>query len=222
VVHCVSVATTHDFDRNLILEQHRLRYGEVIGKERWSDVFVIPEREIEFDRYDTAATEYLVSVGINGHVDGVVRSNPTTMPYMLGEAFPYLSSSRLPEDPYVFEASRLVVDRERLAKEQRAMVVNQLVLALLERGLQRGLSAYVGLMLPKIWASTFQRCGWEPQWLGPETLLPKYRQTVRAALLPVSENAHERVRTETGLLDGSPLTFGPRLRTLPLTSVVRT
>jgi N-acyl-L-homoserine lactone synthetase len=169
MIDCVNIATAHCFPGNLIAAQHRLRYQEVIAKEDWSNIYVADE--MEFDRYDNVATEYFISRDSGGKVLGVARSYPTTIPYMLSDVFPFLSSEALPSRPDVYEASRLVLDRSLLTKEARRPVVDELIVAYMERGLQRNIDAYVGFMLPRIWASTFLRVGWDVEWLGPETEL---------------------------------------------------
>lgn len=197
MIDCVSIATCHHFPGNPIIQQHKLRYREVIQKEEWKNIYILDR--MEFDQYDNLATEYYVARNENGAVVGVTRSYPTTLPYMLAESFPYLFTKNLPSNPNILEASRLVLDRTLLGKEQRQPVIDQLVLAYMERGLQRGINAYVGFMLPKIWASTFLRVGWDVEWLGPETALPGTRDTVRAALMPVTEALEEKIRDRTGL-----------------------
>jgi N-acyl-L-homoserine lactone synthetase len=205
-IDCVSIATSHHFTSNLVREQHRLRHAEVIKRLRWRDVYEI--NGLEFDRYDTFATEYFVSRDQTGRVVGVIRSNPTTIPYMLLECFPCLTDGFIPNDPHIFEASRLVVDHTTLNDEERAVVVDKLLVALMERGLQRKLSEYVGFMIPEIWKSTFIRIGWEPEWVGPELGLLRYGQTVRAARIPVSRSIYEHIKVSTGLLEHTILNFG--------------
>ncbi len=205
MIDCVSIATNHHFPGNLLSEQHSLRYREVVHKENWSDIYVMDG--MEFDQYDNVATEYYIARDKEGRVVGVTRSYPTTIPYMLSETFKFLLSKRLPSSPKIFEASRLVLDRTLLTKEERRPVVDKLVVAYMERGLQRRLDAYVGFMLPRIWASTFQRTGWDVQWIGPEIPLPKTGEIVRAALMPVSEKMNRKIRQTTGL-HGSILNFG--------------
>jgi N-acyl-L-homoserine lactone synthetase len=208
MIDCVSIATSHHFTGNLVREQHQLRYAEVIVKERWRDLYAI--NDLEYDRYDTLATEYLVSRDQAGRVVGVIRSHPTTIPYMIEECFPFLihGSLPLPKDSRIFETSRLVVDRTTLSSAERAVVVNKLLLALMERGLQRNLSEYIGFMIPKIWDCTFRRIGWEPEWLGPEIGLVPYGNTVRAARIPVSRSIHEHLKTSTGLSGQTVVNLG--------------
>jgi acyl-homoserine lactone synthase len=205
MIDCVSVATTHHFPENLLAEQHRLRYREVIQKENWGDVYIC--NGMEFDRYDNLATEYYVARDELGQVVGVTRSYPTTIPYMLSDAFRYLFTQGLPSSPKILEASRLVLDRSLLSKENRRPVVDQLIVAYMERGLQRGIDAYVGFMLPKIWTSTFLRAGWDIEWLGPERLLPGTTDIVRAGLMPVNEGMNAKIRNTTGIY-GEVLNFG--------------
>jgi acyl-homoserine lactone synthase len=205
MIDCVSIATNHNFKGNPLLGQHQLRYREVIQKEEWGNIYTVDG--MEFDQYDNLATEYYIARNANGDVLGITRSYPTTIPYMLSEAFKFLITQDLPSSPKVVEASRLVLDRTLLSKEQRQPVIDQLIVAYMERGLQRGIDCYVGFMLPKIWSSTFVRAGWDVRWLGPEILLPGTTDIVRAALMPVSEEMNDKVRKTTGIHE-AVLNFG--------------
>jgi N-acyl-L-homoserine lactone synthetase len=197
MIDCVSIATAHCFPGNLIAAQHRLRYREVIAKEDWGNIYVADE--MEFDRYDNVATEYFVARNSQGNVLGVSRSYPTTIPYMLSDVFPFLASDELPSSHKIHEASRLVLDRSLLTKEARRPVVNELIVAYIERGMQRNIEAYVGFMLPRIWDSTFLRAGWDVEWLGPEIALPGTTDIVRAGLMPVNKWMNDKVREATGI-----------------------
>src|ERR1700691_3164542 len=197
MIDCVNIATSHCFPDNLVAAQHRLHYQEVIAKEDWSNIYVADE--MEFDRYDNVATEYFVARNSDGDVLGVCRSYPTTIPYMLSDVFPFLSSQNLPSTHKVHEASRLVLDRSLLTKEARRPIVNELIVAYMERGMQRNIDAYVGFMLPRIWASTFLRAGWDIEWLGPEIGFAGTTDIVRAALMPVSERMNDKIRDATGI-----------------------
>jgi len=214
MIDCVTIATSHCFPGNLVAAQHRLRYQEVIAKEDWSNIYVADE--MEFDRYDNVATEYFIARNSGGDVLGVCRSYPTTIPYMLADVFPFLASHGLPSSHKVHEASRLVLDRSLLTKEARRPIVNELIVAYMERGLQRNIEGYVGFMLPRIWASTFLRAGWDVEWLGPETALcgslrsqelaqpgPGMTDVVRAAWMPVNTRMNDKIREATGL--GKPV-----------------
>jgi N-acyl-L-homoserine lactone synthetase len=205
MIDCVSIPTVHHFPGNLLAGQHSLRYREVVHKEKWSDIYVLDG--MEFDQYDNLATEYYIARDEQGRVLGVTRSYPTTIPYMLSDVFTFLLSAKLPSSPKILEASRLVLDRSLLTREERWPVVDKLIVAYMERGLQRGIDAYVGFMLPKIWSSTFQRAGWDVQWLGPELSLPKTNEVVRAALMPVCREMDRKIRLTTGIQE-SVLNFG--------------
>jgi N-acyl-L-homoserine lactone synthetase len=203
-IDCVSISTVHNFPGNLVAEQHRLRYREVITKEGWNDVYVMDG--MEFDRYDSIATEYFVARDERGKVVGTMRSHPTTIPSMLSERFKFLVTRSLPAGSKILDLSRLVLDRTALPKERRKPVINALVLASLERGLQRSINGYVGFMLPKIWAGTFQSAGWDLEWLGDEKALES-GDVVRAGYIPVNESMGKRVRSVTGITE-PVLNFG--------------
>jgi N-acyl-L-homoserine lactone synthetase len=93
----------------------------------------------------------------------------------------------------------LVLDRSLLSKDARRPIVNELIVAYMERGLQRNIDAYVGFMLPRIWDSTFLRAGWDVEWLGPEIALSGTTDIVRAAWMPVSKRINDKIREETGI-----------------------
>lgn len=191
MILCISTDNCHLYPKNYLVEQHSLRYREVIQKENWEDVYVF--NQMEFDQYDNIATEYLVALK-DDEVVGVCRLYPTTLPFMLQQSFTYLFDQEIPTSAKILEASRLVLDRSKLTKEERKPIVEKLVLAYMERGLQLGIDAYIGFMLPKIWDSTFLRAGWDVEWLGLPYLLPNNVDIVRAGLMPVSTNMEKRIR----------------------------
>ena len=205
MIDCVSIATNHHFPGNILADQHRLRYREVVQKENWRDIYVLDG--MEFDKYDNLASEYYIARNKEGKVVGVTRSYPTTIPYMLSDVFSNLITEEIPSNPQILEASRMVLDRSLLNKYERQPIVDKLVVAYMERGLQRNIDGYIGFMLPKIWDSTFTRAGWDVHWLGPECALPITGEVVRAALLPVNERMNNKVRIATGLHD-SLLNYG--------------
>jgi acyl-homoserine lactone synthase len=207
MIDCVNITNSHNFSANLLVEQHKLRYREVIQKENWGNIYTVDG--MEFDQYDNLATEYYIARNNRGLVTGVSRSYPTTIPYMLSESFTYLFSKQLPSSPTILEASRLVLDRSLLSKEQRQPVIDKILLAYMERGLQRKIDAYVGFMLPKIWASTYQRVGWDVEWLGAECPLPDTTDIVRAGMMPVTEKIYRKMQAVTGIHD-SILHFGAK------------
>jgi len=92
-----------------------------------------------------------------------------------------------------------VLDRSLLTKEARRPIVDELIVAYMERGMHRNIDAYVGFMLPRIWNSTFLRAGWDIEWLGPEIALEETTDIVRAGLMPVSERMNDRIRDATGI-----------------------
>jgi N-acyl-L-homoserine lactone synthetase len=79
---------------------------------------------------------------------------------MLSDVFSFLCSEALPSSHKVHEASRLVLDRSLLTKEARRPIVDELIVAYMERGMHRNIDAYVGFMLPRIWNSTFLRANY--------------------------------------------------------------
>ena len=128
---------------------------------------------------------------------------------MLKECFPFLADGPLPEASDIFEASRLVVDKTTLeTQKERWVVIDKLLVALMERGLQRKLTEYVGFMIPEIWESTFIRVGWKPEWLGPGKQLLEQDYIVRAGRILVNRSIYEHMKRSTGLTGQTVLNFG--------------
>jgi Autoinducer synthase len=133
--------------------------------------------------------------GSRGSVGHIRRRSPICSPMF----FSFLCSQELPCSHKVHEASRLVLDRSLMTKEARRPMVDELIVAYMERGMHRTIDAYVGFMLPRIWNSTFLRAGWDIEWLGPEIALPGTTDIVRAGLMPVSERMNDKIRDATGI-----------------------
>jgi len=168
MIECVTLETNHLFDGNPVAAQHRLRYRSVIARQNW-DVPTI--RDLEYDDYDNPATTYLVARNSAGEADGVCRLYPTDRPYMLQRVFATLVTDiALPQSATVWEASRFCVD-DRLAPEARRRIIQEIVVAYLEYGLDHGITRYIGIMYPAYWRNIFMRAGWDIEWIGAESTL---------------------------------------------------
>lgn len=196
MIKCVSIKNNHLFEGNPLSEQHRLRFNEITQRLNWD----VPNfDQMEFDEYDTVATSYLLWSKPHSPVQVMCRMHPTSLPYMLKDHFNFLNEEApLPSDPKIYEGTRMVAD-SNLSKEERRQAIDEIVVGFVEFGRDHNLKGFVGVMPPKIWASTFQRAGWDIEWLGAETKLPDYDGTVRAAFYPVSGEVESKIRDTTGI-----------------------
>ncbi|MCB9988281.1 MAG: autoinducer synthase [Rhodospirillales bacterium] len=196
MIDCVSIENAHMFKGNPLASQHKLRYQSIIKRQGW-DVPVV--KDMEYDSYDNPATTYLVWRDENNVARGVSRLYPTDRPYMLQEVFSHLVTEELPNDVKIWEGSRFCVD-ESLSPQMRRRIIQELVLAYLEFGLDQGIERYIGLMYPIYWRNIFTKAGWDIDFMGPEIRLEEdYGHAVRAGGVRVSEENLFKVREKTGI-----------------------
>lgn len=207
MIECVTLENNHCFSGNPLREQHRLRYRSIIVRQKW-DVPTV--REMEFDSYDNPAAHYLVRRDLTGKVVGVSRLYPTTRPYMLEQAFPYLvTKTKIPKDPFVLEGSRFCVD-ETLPFEERKLITHELILAGLEFSLSHGIRSIIGVMYPVYWKNIFVQSGWNVEWLGDIHRSAEGHKII-AGELKVSQAVLDNVRSVTGI--NQPVLYFPESET---------
>lgn len=200
MVDCVNLGTLQYFEGNPIADALHLRYLELVKELDWANVNVQPNHNgcMEFDQFDTPATQYLLKRSAEGIPLVTGRVKPTTIPYMLSSVFKDL----LEDDPLhlssVVEGSRIVVNDE-LKGSLRRNVVNEILISYMECALYMGADKFVAFMLPKVWETTFVRIGWEPEWLGPESVIEHSGEVVRAGVLRVNNQLDRIIRKNTGL-----------------------
>lgn len=195
MIECVNIASNHLFDGNPIAAQHRLRFRSIIERQDWDVPFV---DQMEYDTYDNPAAVYLIWRDALGEARGVSRLYPTDRPYMLKEAFPFLSThTELPSDAKIWEGSRFCIDKT-LSPEERKRIMRELILGYLEFGLEKGVDQFIGVMLPAYWKHIFIDVGWHPEWFGEVVRLPN-GDRVRAGGVKVSPKALKQVREASGI-----------------------
>ena len=99
---------------DLIHAMHEMRYRIVVGEWGWH----IPgiREGYDKDQFDTDATVYVLVLSESGEVRACSRLNPTDRPHMLSELFAdYCDLQPYPVGPDVWECSRFVTDRSRMA-----------------------------------------------------------------------------------------------------------
>ena len=207
MIDCVSIDNVHKFNGNPLASQHQLRYRSIIQRQKW-DVPVV--KDMEYDSYDNPATTYLIWRDDEGIARGVSRLYPTDRPYMLQEVFSHLVTEDLPSDPKIWEGSRFCVD-ETLPPETRRQIIQEIVLAYLEFGLDQGIERYIGLMYPIYWRNIFTKAGWDIDFMGPEIRLEEdYGHAVRAGGVRVSQENLLKVREKTGI-HHAVLSYGDKI-----------
>lgn len=195
MIEAVTLETNHKFYGNPIAAQHKLRYRSVIARQNWE---VPTIRDLEYDNYDNPATTYLVYRDDKGDALGVCRLYPTDRPYMLQQVFSrFVSQITLPSTTSVWEASRFCVD-DRAPAELRKRIIQEIVVAYLEYGIDHGIDRYIGIMYPAYWRNIFTRSGWRIDWIGEEQKL-ETGHSIRAGWVEVSKDALAKVRQITGI-----------------------
>ena len=205
VIECVTWATEKRFSGSPISQQFQLRYKSSILIEEWTSVYVNPcETSFgyeECDQYDTRYTEYLVKRNENGDILGTIRTGPTTAPYMMKDHFSCVFGSGYspPCSTKHHELSRMAINRDLLTREQSRSVTNELLLAAQERGLQRGIEAYWGIVIEVVADKVFQRAGYDVKFTGSPIVYPNTGEYIYGVKLPVNEMVYHRCQKISGI-----------------------
>lgn len=207
MIECVTWATEHRFSEYPITQQFNLRYHSSILQHEWSSVHVNPSEVTggfeECDQYDTRYTEYLIKRNEKGQILGTIRTGPTTAPYMLKDHFSGVVSGNynLPHSAEHHELSRMAVNRELLTREESVAVTNELLLAAQERGLQRGIKAYWGIVIEIVAEKVFRRAGYDVQFTGSPVIFPNTGEHIYGVKLPVTKEIHQRCQNISSISD---------------------
>lgn len=189
MVIAVNIRNDHQHG-GLIYKQFELRHQSFVERQSYD----VPTFDgMEYDKYDTPATNYLVWTDDEGNVRGVSRKAPTDRSYMIKDIWPAIVTKMpLPNSDDIWESSRFAVDKH-LDAATRRQIIGDLVCAGLEFGLTNGIKGYVGVMPPAIWRSVFERCGWKIEQIGPVITLETGERIV-AGWMEVREEYLEAVR----------------------------
>ncbi len=193
MISCISSHNAHEFGP-AFHSQFRLRYGGFIERQ---DYEVSVYEGMEFDQYDTPASQYLVYHTEEGRAIGVSRLTPTTFSSMLKDLWPDLVTDQsLLRSNATWEGTRYCIDKDA-SPALRQHIVHEMACAYLEFGLSRGLDKIIGLMPTYIYRSVFERPGIEMEYLGPVTQIGRHR--CRAVAIPVTVQQLTNVRRKTGI-----------------------
>lgn len=190
-IDCFNVNTAHLYG-DAMASQYRLRKRVFIDRQNYA----VPSwKGMEYDQFDTPATQYFVWRDEDGVARGVARLGPTSMNYMLKEIWPEkITDIELPPSDSVWEITRFGIDND-LSPKLRNQIIRELVCALAEYAVTHGIDHYIGLTAVVVIRGVFMRNGWEPAALGPV-----WREDgieVQAGILPVSMETVQSVRHRT-------------------------
>jgi len=190
-IDCFNMTTAYLFG-DALASQFRLRKRVFIDRQNYA----VPSwKGMEFDQFDTPATQYFVWRDEEGEARGVARLAPTSLKYMLEEIWPEkITGIDLPHSDRVWEATRFGVDSD-LPPKRRNQIVKELICALLEYGITHGIDQMIGLTAVAVVRNVFVRNGWKAQMVSPIWLEDGIE--VQAGLLPVSLETLQNVRRHT-------------------------
>ncbi len=191
-VVCLNWETAHLHGETWI-SHHRLRHRLFVERQQWE---VPAFQGLEFDQFDTPAAQYLVWIDGRGETRGVARLLPTTRPYMLKTLWPDLASGELPESDAVWEVTRFGCDQD-LEPRVRRRAVAEILCAMQEFGLQRGMDGYLVVTPRRLLKSVVVNAGCAVTILGPERILG--RRPALAAFIHIDRETLEKLRRRAGI-----------------------
>ncbi len=124
------------------LEQMYRQRHQVYAERRGWKALLRPDKR-EIDQFDTEDAVYLMKLSETGIVEGAVRLIDTTKPHLMRDVFPHLVTlGPIPNDPRIYEMTRCYVSDEIADKKERTLAAGELLAAMLEYGLAKGLTDY--------------------------------------------------------------------------------
>lgn len=193
MIECVNYETAHLFG-DAIPAQFRLRHRIFVERQHWNLSTV---RGMEYDQYDTPATQYLIWRDVDGEARGIARLNPTDRPYMFQEIFAdQFGVGDVPCTPQIWEGTRFGVDRG-MDGASRNRIIAELLAACLEFGLSEGIKQYLVLMPLVVLKRSFPNLGCTVKIIGAEKRMGLDR--VAPAMCDVSPEILANVRNKSGI-----------------------
>lgn len=133
------------------------------------DVPVVDGR-FEIDQFDTPEALYIIIAEETGAHAASLRLLPTERPHMLGTIFSDLCPLGVVSDARTWESTRLCLPRRHGAARRRDLR-NQLISAMVDLALERGIDRYTGV-LPESFRKDVLAMGWKAEPLGPVVRMP--------------------------------------------------
>lgn len=221
-IDVVSLPTAMNFcPRNLLSEIFQFR-ADQLKKLNWKEGINYTLQPgnpqlYETDLQDTPGTIYFSKSDNLGEIIGTLRLSPSIDANgknisMLGTTIPHLVDNNigLPQGNNIYEASRLVLDRDKLdTKEAREIVINELIAATMFFAIKHNIDHFFGFMINKIWESTYERLGFYTAKIGPDTVMqdedgPEYVVSARS----IHFNANASAIARNANVTASILNFG--------------
>lgn len=193
----IRVISYNDISKNsdLFFSQFRLRHREFIHRQNYA---VRAIDGMEFDQYDTLASNYIVYSEDGRTVLGCSRLTPIQYGCMLADHFPDLVDDRsLFQSANIWEGTRYCID-SRLPPAHRRLISQHIAAAYVEFGLAHQATAIIGLMPTLILRSVFERAGIVLEKLGSPHPIGAHAR-IQAAAIPIDGAQLARVRSTTGL-----------------------
>lgn len=179
----------------LLFSHFQLRHREFIHRQNYA---VRSLDGMEFDQYDTLASNYLVYSEDGRTVQGCSRLTPIKFGCMLEDQFPDLVDDKtIFARSDIWEGTRFCID-SRLPPDKRRDISRHIAAAYIEFGLHQGAKAIIGLMPTLILRSVFERTGIRLERLGSAQMVGEHSR-IQAAAIPIKMEQLERVRAVTGL-----------------------
>lgn len=169
----------------------KCRFNEFILRQKYD---VPSYNKMEYDQYDTPAAIYFAWKDRSKKVKGGMRILPTNRAYMLKDIWPHaISYMSLPNSQTIWEATRFFIDGSVTSAIARRKAHGEILCALLEFALNRGITNYIAIAPPLLWDFTYARYGWPVEPLGP-VLDIGFTEKVQACMLDVSQDILDEVR----------------------------
>lgn len=102
MVHVV-VGATNPNCRQMLAKMFRQRYEVFVKEKGWN---LKTYNGLEFDKYDTSSTIYLMQFDARSNLVASMRMNPTDQPFMLADIFSEVCEAPIPRGPDVWELTR--------------------------------------------------------------------------------------------------------------------
>lgn len=152
----------HPLESQVLRSMFEARKQVFVDLLKW-DVPVL-EGKYEVDQFDDEHSVYLIVADEQGRHMGSARLLQTLRPHILDTLFPSLCAAAPPRGQDVMEITRFCLGRNQNAR-QRLQTRNALVTALVDHGLQEGITAYTGVA-ELSWLQQILAFGWRCGPLG--------------------------------------------------------
>ncbi|MCW2387207.1 acyl homoserine lactone synthase/acyl-homoserine lactone synthase [Sphingobium sp. B11D3B] len=156
------------FERTQIDEHQALRAMWRARREVFVDLLrwdlPVLAGDFEIDQFDDEDAYYLILLADGAAHRASARLLRTDRPHILGDLYPHLCAGVPPKGTRIREITRFCLDRHQQASERRS-ARNQLVTALAEHALARGITEYTGVA-EQSWFEQIREFGWSCEALG--------------------------------------------------------